>query len=150
MLRKMMILTILLFFGTGVGFLLGVASGVELSGHDHSGHDHNVTMDITGNTPSVSMALHPDAISGWNLQVVTQNFEFTPKSVNMAHEDGTGHAHVYVNGEKLMRIYSEWTHIPSLPLGQAQLTVALNSNTHSPLSVNGIPIEARTTIQVNK
>ena len=63
MLRKMMILTILLFFGTGVGFLLGVASGVELSGHDHSGHDHNVTMDITGNTPSVSMALHPDAIS---------------------------------------------------------------------------------------
>lgn len=148
--RIFMVLIIGLFFGTGAGFLLGVSSDVEMTGHDHALHDHSKMIDqpASSDAPSVTIALIPDSMSGWNLHIMPKNFRFTPDAVNQADVAGEGHAHVYVNGQKLMRVYSEWTHIPSLPTGTVDLSVNLNANSHSPISVGGVPVAANTIVEV--
>lgn len=159
--RSLALLIIGLFFGVGAGFLLAAANSVTLGGHDH---DHNVAETTMGdhahkhgqaqvipegeNAPTVDVVLHKDAVAGWNLEIVTTNFSFSPKTVNQPNELGKGHAHVYVNGEKLARIYAPWMHIGSLPAGEATVSVSLNANDHSSLSVGDKPLSAETVIQV--
>ena len=50
------------------------------------------------------------------------------------HVAGEGHAHVYVDGEKIARLYGPWLHIPSLSPG-AVVEVTLNANDHRPLAI---------------
>ena len=59
--------------------------------------------------------------------------------------DGEGHALVYVNGDKLARLYANRMHIPALPEG-AELKVSLNTNSHKALQVEGEPLEAKTSV----
>ena len=54
---------------------------------------------------------------------------------------GEGHAHVYVNGTKIARLYGTWMHIGSLPPGDVEVRVALSSNDHKALAVNGQPVQ---------
>lgn len=97
--------------------------------------------------PTIQIQLHPDVVSGWNLEVQTTNFQFAPERVNQSNLPFEGHAHLYINGEKVGRIYSPWFYIPQLPAGSTELTVQLNTNDHAVLTQNGEPIQA--TIQVN-
>jgi LEA14-like dessication related protein len=69
--------------------------------------------------------------------------------VNGENVQNTGHAHLYVNGIKIARLYGPDFHIPDLPAGEHELTVNLSSNDHSYYFVNGIQIEARATITQN-
>jgi uncharacterized Zn-binding protein involved in type VI secretion len=153
------LLLIGLFFGTGLGFMLAAANGITLDGHDHNtsaeamtdhGHDHGkmIVLPAGDNAPTIKIALHPDAVAGWNLEIITDNFTFTPENVNQAPVAGEGHAHVYVNGEKLARLYAPWVHIGTLPKGETTVTVSLNANDHSPLSVGDTPLSADAIIQV--
>ena len=153
------LLLIGLFFGAGLGFMLAAANGITLDGHDHGsdhhaktdhGHDHAkmIMLPEGDDAPTMKIVLHPDAAMGWNLEVITTNFVFTPENVNQAPIAGEGHAHVYVNGEKLARIYAPWMHIASLPAGEVTVTVSLNANDHSLLSVGDRPLSVDVTIQV--
>jgi hypothetical protein len=87
-------------------------------------------------------------VAGWNLQVQTANWEFAPAAVNTTSNLTEGHGHLYINGEKVTRIYSEWYHLPSLPPGEHVLTVGLNANGHEMLMHDGAPIEASVTVNV--
>jgi len=153
--RSLALLLIGLFFGGGIGFLLAASNGATLDGHDH-GHDvdtaqidhgdhsvhHATTVSVAANenAPTLAIALHQDPMAGWNLEVITTNFRFAPEHASMDNVDGEGHAHVYINGEKLGRLYSSWMHIGALPKGEVTVTVSLNANNHSPLSVGDIPL----------
>jgi hypothetical protein len=86
-------------------------------------------------------------MAGWNLHVKPQNFRFAPENASTADILGEGHAHVYINGEKLGRLYANWIHLPSLPEGDVEVKVSLNGNSHSPLMVGGVPVEAKLIIQ---
>ncbi|MEC8244889.1 MAG: hypothetical protein VX047_00480, partial [Pseudomonadota bacterium] len=59
-----------------------------------------------------------------------------------------GHAHVYVNGMKLGRVYGDWYHIGSLPLGRNEVSVSLYANDHSGLSAGGSKITSTRTVIV--
>lgn len=162
--RQFMLLFIGLFFGIGIGFVIALSSGAELEGHahgedghemadgmahDHAEHDHSTLLENgDGPAPSVDIALIEDTAAGWNLQVMTENFAFAPTAVNQEHVPNTGHAHVYVNGQKLARIYGPWMHIGELPSGEVTVSVTLNANTHSPLAVDGVAVQAAKTITV--
>jgi hypothetical protein len=155
--RSLALLIIGLFFGTGAGFLLAAANGVTLDGHDHAenttgdhAHKHGQAQVIPEgeNAPTVDLIMHKDAMAGWNLEIVTTNFAFSPETVNQPNELGKGHAHVYVNGKKLARIYSPWMHIGSLPAGETTVSVSLNANDHSSLSVGDNPLSTETKILV--
>jgi hypothetical protein len=162
--RQFMLLFIGLFFGIGIGFVTALSSGAELEGHahgedghemadgmahDHGGHDHSTLLENgEGPAPTIDIALIKDTAAGWNLHVMTENFVFAPRSVNQEHVPNSGHAHVYVNGKKLARLYGPWMHIGELPNGEVTVSVSLNANTHSPLAVDGVPVEAAKTITV--
>ncbi len=156
--RSLTLLFIGLFFGGGLGFLLAASGGATLDGHahdvavtgmDHSTH-HGTPVSITAdeNAPTLAMTLHQDPMSGWNLQVSTSNFRFAPEHASTANIDGEGHAHVYINGEKLGRLYGAWMHLDALPKGVVEVTVSLNANDHSPLNLGDEPLSVSTSIVV--
>lgn len=157
--RRMMLLVIGLVFGSGIGFLMAASYGVTLNGHDHvtdhgematDGHAHAAMQPIVlasrANAPTLAVRAIKDPMSGWNLEVGVTNFRFAPQNASLDHVDGEGHAHVYVNGEKIARLYGNWFHIESMPEGDVTVEVALNSNDHRPLNVGAAPL--RVSVQV--
>lgn len=165
-----------LVFGGGIGFALAAANGVTFDGHDHSdpaqhggaldhsqmdhaamGHDmdgdhammHDTPLEVEGvPAPTLAIMVSADPMAGHNLHVMVENFSFSPQNASGADVPGEGHAHVYVNGEKLGRLYSEWYHIDALPKGEHEVEVTLNSNNHQPLAVGGVLVEANAMVVV--
>lgn len=92
--------------------------------------------------PTVTHLVFPDRMDGYNVQILPRNFRFTPASVNRKVQNNEGHAHIYVNGTKIARIYAEWIHLPSALFqpGENLVRVTLNANDHSEWSVDGVPI----------
>ena len=119
-------------------------------GHsDHGSHSHGMLAIPAGQpVPELTVDIFPDPVAGWNLQVQTANWEFAPAAVNTPSNLTEGHGHLYINGEKVTRLYSEWYHLPSLPPGEHVLTVGLNANGHEMLMHDGEPIEASVTVIV--
>jgi len=98
--------------------------------------------------PSVKLVVHPDTMRGYNLEVQTTNFKFAPEDVNKAAQSGEGHAHLYVNGKKITRLYSSWYYIDNLKPGKNEIRVSLNANNHEALAHKGKMIEATQIVEV--
>ncbi len=124
---------------------------VEAEYHDHSTHDHAEGIETSqwDHIPSVTAELTPDAVSGYNLHIKTAHFELVPPATENTDARGEGHAHLYVNGEKIARVYGHWFHISSLPEGKNTITVSLNGHGHEELLNNGVPIVATMTQEGN-
>jgi len=140
-------------------------------GHNHSEHDHQDDLDEGGNhdgddhdeegnhdedehshallevnsslpVPEISINVEEDKKSGYNLFLTTQNFTFNPDNASSEHVDGEGHAHLYINGKKITRLYSKAYYLGDFEKGSYTIVVELSSNDHSILSKNGNPIQA--------
>lgn len=96
--------------------------------------------------PALSIGVEKDPMEGWNLTLATENFTFTPESAGGAAVPNTGHAHLYLDGVKVARLYGPHFHIPDLPPGLHEIAVSLSSNDHAYYVVEGARIEARTVI----
>ena len=61
--------------------------------------------------------------------------------MNLANNGNEGHAHIYVNDVKY-RHYSPYFHLSNnlLKKGENEIKVTLNSNDHSHLMANGMPL----------
>jgi hypothetical protein len=154
MFRVLAILAIGLGLGGGIGFLVAAANGFTLGGHDHGahaqatemGHNHTELLDVPqAEAPTVTLDVRPDLHSGWNLHLKAENFRFAPENAGRAHLDGQRHGHVYVDGEKIARLYGNWMYFRSLPV-RAEVKVTLNTNDHCQLSSGGQPIAAVVTV----
>lgn len=109
----------------------------------HKTMDHGF-MDVRSDLviPNIeSLEVNRDAMSGYNISIITTNFSFTPKNVNTKHAPGEGHAHIYVNGEKYARIYAPHFHIPQLAAPIKEIRVTLNANGHETFSIGNKPVE---------
>ena len=157
--KPIVLLSIGLVFGAGLGFLLasGMNHGAEMHDgkvHDHAAHDHgNATghgkmIEAGTPTPTLAVSVHPDGPQSRNLHIAVSNFTFAPLAVNGPHVAGQGHAHIYVNGVKFARSYGPWMQLDALPKGTHEIRVTLNANDHAHLAVNGVPIEAVTEITI--
>jgi hypothetical protein len=87
--------------------------------------------------PTVKLRVIKDTKKGWNLDLETSNFTFAPAKVNQPEEYREGHAHLYINGKKITRIYSDWFYLPALEPGRNEITVSLNTNDHKTLVLQG-------------
>ncbi len=93
---------------------------------------------------ALSLVLSTDAMSGYNLTLLTDNYSFSlppaqmsmmeMMSVDMDEKTGIveGHAHLYVNGNKIQRIYGEYVHLPAelFAEGVNSISVTLNNHGH--------------------
>ena len=109
---------------------------------DHQHPPRNVAVDAP--LPSVTHLVFPDAMDGYNVQIMPLNFTFTPAAINRAVRDNEGHAHIYVNGIKIARVYGRWVHLPFALFqpGENEVRVTLNANDHSEWAINGEPISS--------
>ncbi|MEU4515489.1 hypothetical protein AB0G05_38845 [Nonomuraea wenchangensis] len=154
-----------LMIGTAAAVLLVGACGQPVTTHHRPGTDHapataaagtphvhgdHQTRDVPATeAPSVRLEVRPDSESGWNLHLVTDRFTFTPDSVGGAALPGTGHAHLYLDGKKIARLYAPWHHLAAeaVPAGTHTLTVRLSADDHTLWSSAGKPVESSATIE---
>lgn len=123
----------------------------KMSHGSGEGHSHK-QLDISSwaSQPSVSMKVETDAMSGLNIYIEPQNFQFAPESVNSPIQEGEGHAHLYVNDKKVARLYGSWFHLPALPAGTHSIKIQLTANDHSTLALGNNPIEFISTVVVEE
>lgn len=135
----------------------GPQSRMAFAGHDDKKEKHahaleaHPAFDVSPwpTNPSVSITIHPDTKSGYNLEISVQNFRFAPEHAGGQVLPNEGHAHLIIDGKKLARVYGNWFHIPADAVhgaGKHEIVLTLNANDHSDLSRNGVRIEARSII----
>ena len=161
--RKFLLTTISLVSATAIA--CGHHSIQKSHGDEHKGHEahhehHNQKLVIPENAPvpTVDLIVHPDshgsspengnrdasaqgADNGWNLEIQVTNFRFAPENVNQESNYEEGHAHLYINGEKITRLYGNWYYLKELPSQRNEVKVSLNANGHEILTYQGKPIE---------
>jgi hypothetical protein len=96
--------------------------------------------------PTIAMQALPDSKAGWNLHIVTTNFTFDPVNVGADPEVGSGHAHVFVDGNKVGRAYSDWYYLSALTPGKHTITVELVTNDHRDYQINGVNVGASVSV----
>ena len=102
-------------------------------------HQHKSRM-ISANIPipKIEVSVFKDRTDGVNIHVAVEYYRLNApdKAVDVESEteDGVlqGHAHVFVNGSKVRRLYGNDMHIPKdwLVDGVNQIAVSLNSHNH--------------------
>lgn len=105
--------------------------------------------EITDGARVPTIMLHPyrDSMGGWNIHIMTTNFKFSPENAGKEDVLGEGHAHLFVNGKKVARVYGEWVHL-TLGKGQNKLKVNLTTNSHKDYYWQGKAVE--TEIEINE
>lgn len=149
--------TIVIGFSLLLGTVLSSLTGLGLSSveahepqHNSSSPHHKIVAIPPGQPiPSVDLVVHPDDRQGWNLELKLTNFKFTPEKVNQpGNSYQEGHAHLYVNGKKVTRIYGNWYYLAELPPGRHEVRVSLNGNGHEIFEVENQEIGDTEIIEV--
>ena len=120
----------------------------DTDGDSHGEDGHHDSAVEAGSPISVSVEATADSVSGLNVHIQTQGFAFNPENVNGDHLDGEGHAHVYVDGIKISRVYTPWFYLCEVEPGEHEIRVTLNANSHGEYSYNGAGVDATTHISV--
>ena len=120
--------------------------------HDDDGHDHDELEPIE-TALDLGLTLVSADVDGDAVTVTVEpsgDFSFVDDETGTAngHVDGEGHVHLYVDGEKVTRIYSPtYTHTGLAP-GEHSIRVELSTNEHSPYSADGVVIDDMLSIEV--
>ena len=118
----------------------------------HAGHMAMTDMgadDRNEAAPSVSLSVSRATDSSWSVEIKTDNFVFDQMADEPKHIAGHGHAHLYLNGMKLQRMYGHNASIGQLPPGDYTVSVELNSNLHMPYRNGDDVVSAKQVISVD-
>ena len=88
--------------------------------------------------PKIEIQVFKDMMDGVNVHIAVENYVLNAPDIadnpNGLSNEGVlqGHAHVFVNADKLQRLYGNDIHIPasSLKQGVNQIAISLNSHMH--------------------
>lgn len=120
---------------------------MQKADHDDFGHKHEqIEAEIPA--PVIDLDVTQDPLGSWNAKISFANFTLSPENVGKADITGQGHAHIYIDGEKINRVYGEWYHLGELPEGEHVISVTLSTNSHKELTKDGLLIFASKTIIV--
>lgn len=105
-----------------------------LHGSDHGQRAHHRLRRVpAGPEPQVDLVATPDDVDGYNVFLCAKRFRFSPERTGKHSDKFEGHAYLYVNGQKKMRLYGPWFHVPNawLQPGKSVVVVTLNDNRHA-------------------
>ena len=111
----------------------GIVAAVASADDDHTtmpGSTMPHAEHEAGSKMSVRIFVSKDAKMGYNLHVVTRRFRWSPWNASKRHIPGQGHAHLYVDGKKVTRLYGPWYYLGALDKGKHTIKVTLNGNDH--------------------
>ena len=132
------------------GWILAVATIISSHAQtDGAFSVHEITQETA---PKVTLEIEKDPTGGFNVHVLTSNFVWRPEMASMKHVAGEGHAHVYLDGRKIMRIYNEWFHLNTYQFstrpGEQLLSIEFVGNDHAPYTIQGLPVGAEQLVDV--
>jgi len=142
-----------------IGFVAGIAipsrAPVEPTpaekGTESTSHIHE-TIEISTEQPLPAVTLEvvqgPD--EAWNAHMTFENFVLAPDQAGAEHVEGQGHAHIYLDGKKINRVYGNWYHLGKLQPGEHEVEVTLSTNNHRELVQNEKTIGAIQKITVTE
>lgn len=126
---------------------------LKMQNHHQMSHDHiPVEIPVNRIVPQLELALYSDTMDGLNLQLLLRYFHMEPPEFDKAITHVVrGHAHLYINGKKIQRLYGYFTHLPAslFKSGANLVMVSLNSHDHKAWSFNNKPIFASMVINVS-
>ncbi|WP_444936689.1 hypothetical protein ACJJIW_03240 [Microbulbifer sp. JMSA004] len=136
----------------------GLANSATAQQDPHAGHKGDqhpvVEIPLHNAAPRIELDIRRDKMSGYNLHINYDRFELeSPRYANDTSEQFLeGHAHLYINGKKIQRVYGPDLHLPDklFKPGFNQITVTLNAHDHSTWSRGGKRILATLFIQLDK
>ncbi len=154
MTQKLIIVVLALAVGFAGGMLLGKdkttkSSEPKMADEGHMAHAMLFEVPEGIVAPTVDLVIHKDPKAGYNAQIVTTNFRFAPEKASTEPQVGEGHAHIYVDGRKINRVYGEWYHLGDIgEVGEHEIHVELSANDHSSYAQNGEVIEDTEVVEV--
>ncbi|MBO6657194.1 MAG: hypothetical protein JJ934_09885 [Pseudomonadales bacterium] len=96
--------------------------------------------------PELAMILARDSEDGFNLHVDLANFQMESPAARTEPLKNSvrGHAHLYLNGVKLTRLYAKDLHLPArlFRSGMNSLQISINDHNHAVWAVGNDPIQA--------
>lgn len=122
-------------------------SGPENHLLDHSVmHQERLVVPQGMATPQLALRLSKDATDGFNLHIELRNFLMESPDFKSAGPESMirGHAHLYLNGVKLTRVYAGDLHLPArlFRSGINSLQVSINDHNHAVWAIGQEPIQA--------
>ncbi|CAM3851576.1 hypothetical protein [Mesobacillus thioparans] len=125
-------------------------SHYQASDHLES-HGHELINVPAGEkTPGINGKVMKDPSGSWLLAIDTENFDFAPEKVGSTKITfNEGHAHIYLNGKKVNRLYGKYYNLGELDKGTYKLKVTLNANNHDSLAIDGNEIAFVHAFEVN-
>lgn len=132
------------------------ATGAAIAGNSGSttpaspvgARDMGETTHAAAARTRVRLAVTKDAKMGYNLRVVTRDFTWAPQNASSKHKMGEGHAHLYIDGKKITRLYGEWYYLGTLAAGRHNVRVTLNGNDHSDYVHGAKVVQSNATVVV--
>lgn len=119
------------------------------NGGGMSDHDMSQGVEVDP-APEISFASAPKVdAEGFEITVALEDFRFVRAADDAEHVSNEGHAHVYLNGLKLGRLYKDSYEIGALLPGNYVLRIALNSNDHRPYLADGKLLETVFEFQID-
>jgi hypothetical protein len=130
--------------------MIAVSGMVPLHAHtDGATSVHEIKQEFA---PTATLDIQKDPTGGFNVQVITSNFVWRPEMASMKHVPGEGHAHVFLDGRKIMRIYNQWFHLNtyqfSTRAGEQLLSIEFVGNDHAPYTIAGLPVGTEQIVDV--
>ncbi len=121
-------------------------SGSGMTHGDEGGY-HDGAIE-SASAMSVDVDASVDPVSGVNVHIKPVGFTFAPDNINQEHMNGEGHAHIYVDGVKVSRVYTPWFHLDDLARGIREIEVTLNANSHQEYARQGQKVMASARVTV--
>ncbi|WP_078551449.1 hypothetical protein [Bacillus alkalicellulosilyticus] len=105
------------------------------SSHEHHSSTHErIIIHDDAQPPSITGWVQQDASHSWYIKINTEHFQFTPEKTGSDDVSfNEGHAHLYINGEMMNRLYGEYYNLGYLEPGHYVVAVTLHANNHSSL-----------------
>ena len=132
------------------GLILALFNIVPVNAHTNGATSvHEIEQELA---PKATLEIEKDPTGGFNVQVVTTDFIWRPELASMKHVPGEGHAHVFLDGRKIMRIYNQWFHLNtyqfSTRAGEQLLSIEFVGNDHAPYTIQGLPVGTEQIVDV--
>jgi len=106
--------------------------------------------------PELSAELFVDAMDGYNLQLELAHYSIMPpikKLIGSAPKvQLEGHAHLYINGVKIQRVYGHNLHLPAKLFnnGINTITISLHDHNHATWTERGVELQTTLTMNVGR
>ncbi|MEP3394134.1 MAG: copper chaperone PCu(A)C [Litoreibacter sp.] len=117
-----------------------------------TGMNHDMSNGVQSEqNPTITLtALSGFSADGGEISIAVENFTFVRAENDAPHVPNHGHAHIYLNGLKLGRLYDTAFSLGPILPGAYELVVSLNSNTHQPYMNGDVPVQSALSFTISK